>query len=85
MPTSASLQAESKDPFASRNVFLLRCLGIIKVSDSAVRQAVFVVKPIVGARMKNKIEVRCFAEFRVVASNPSLKRTRLSARRSALR
>ena len=46
---SASLQAESKDPFASRNVFLLSCLGIREVSDGVVRQAVFVVKPIVGA------------------------------------
>ena len=43
------MQSESKDPFASHNVLLLRGLGIIKVSDSAVRQAVFVVKPIVGA------------------------------------
>ena len=49
VPESASLQAESKDPFASRNVFLLSCLGVREVSDSAVRQAVFVVKPIVGA------------------------------------
>ena len=48
-PKSARLQAESKDPFASRNVILLVLVGIIKVSDSAVRQAVFVVKPIVGA------------------------------------
>ena len=54
MQESASLQAESRDPFASRNVLLLRGLGIIKVSDSAVRQAVFVVKPIVGARMIDK-------------------------------
>ena len=49
VPTSASLQAESKDPFASRNAVLPSFLGIIKVSGSAVRQAVFVVKPIVGA------------------------------------
>ena len=42
-------KAESKDPFASRNVFLLRGLGVREVSGSAVRQAVFVVKPIVGA------------------------------------
>ena len=79
------MQAESKDPFASRNVFLLSCLGIREISDSAVRQAVFVVMPIVGARMRKEIEVGCFTEFRVVASNPSLKRTRLSARRSAVR
>ena len=46
---SASLQAESKDPFASRNVFLRSCLGIREVSESVVRQAVFVVNPIVGA------------------------------------
>ena len=46
---SASLQSESKDPFASRNVFLLRGLGVIEVSSSAVRQAVFVIKPTVGA------------------------------------
>ena len=49
VPESASLQAESKDPFASRNVVLLSCLGIRKVSESCVRQAVFVIKPIVGA------------------------------------
>ena len=85
MPTSASLQAESKDPFASRNGVLLCCFGIIKLSDGVVRQAVFAVKPIVGARMKNKNRVRCLVEFRVVASNPSLKRTRLAARRSAVR
>ena len=85
MPKSASLQAGSKDPFASRNVFLLRGLGIIKISDSAVRQAVFVVKPIVGARMRNKNQVEWLTEFRVVASNPSVKRTRLSARRLPLR
>ena len=42
-------KAESKDPFASRNVFLLRGLGIREVSGRVVRQAVFVVKPIVGA------------------------------------
>ena len=46
---SASLQSKSKNPFASRNVFLLRGLGVREVSSSAVRQAVFVVKPIVGA------------------------------------
>ena len=46
---SASLQSESKDPFASRNAVILVLVGIIKVSDSGVRQAVFVVKPIVGA------------------------------------
>ena len=49
MPKSASLQAESKDPFASRNAVLLGWLGIRKVSGGDVRQAVFVVKPIVGA------------------------------------
>ena len=43
------MQAESKDPFASHNVFLLSLVGIREVSDSAVRLAVFVVKPIVGA------------------------------------
>ena len=63
------MQSESKDPFASRNVRLLRGLGIIKVSDSAVRQAVFVVKPIVGARMRDRIQVLCFAGLGVVASN----------------
>ena len=46
---SASLQAESKDPFASRNAVLLGFVGIREVSGSVVRQAVFVVKPIVGA------------------------------------
>ena len=49
MPTSASLQSESKDPFASRNAVLLSLVGIRKVSDGGVRQAVFAVKPIVGA------------------------------------
>ena len=49
MQEYASLQAEGKDPFASRNVFLLSCLGITEVSDRVVRQAVFVVKPTVGA------------------------------------
>ena len=42
-------KAESKDPFASRNVFLLGLVGIREVSGFGVRQAVFVVKPIVGA------------------------------------
>ena len=42
VPKSASLQAESKDPFASRNVFLLSLVGIREVSDGGVRQAVFV-------------------------------------------
>ena len=42
-------KAESKDPFASRNVFLLSWLGIREVSGGAVRQAVFVASPIVGA------------------------------------
>ena len=85
MPESASLQAESKDPFASRNVFLLRGLGIREVSGSVVRQAVFVVKPIVGARMRNKIQVWCLAEYGVVASNPAVKRTRLRSRRLPVR
>ena len=85
MPKSAGLQAQSEDPFASRNAILLSFVGIREVSDSAVRQAVFVVRPIVGARMRNEIQVECLAEFRVVVSNPSLKRTRLSSRRSALR
>ena len=49
MQESASLQAEGKDPFASRNSVLFRLVGIREVSDSAVRQAVFVVRPIVGA------------------------------------
>ena len=82
---SASLQAESKDPFASRNAVLLGWLGIRKVSDSGVRQAVFEVKPIVGARMRNKIQVWCVSELGVVASNPSVKRTRLTSRRLPLR
>ena len=82
---SASLQAESKDPFASRNVFLLSWLGIREVSGGGVRQAVFVVKPTVGARMRDKIQVWCFAGLGVVASNPSVKRTRLTSRRSPLR
>ena len=41
-------KAESKNPFASRNAVLLIFVGIIKVSDRVVRQAVFAVKPIVG-------------------------------------
>ena len=49
VPESASLQAESKDPFASRNVILLGLVGIREVSEGGVRQAVFAVKPIVGA------------------------------------
>ena len=49
VPESASLQDQSKNPFASRNVFLFGWLGIGEISDSVVRQAVFVVKPIVGA------------------------------------
>ena len=81
MPESASLQSHSKDPFASRNVVLLGCVGIRKVSDSGVRQAVFVVKPIVGARMRHKIQVWCFAELEVVASNPALKRDAAQAHR----
>ena len=85
VPKSASLQAQSKDPFASRNVFLLSWLGIREVSGGAVRQAVFVVKPTVGARMRNKNQVWCIAEFRVVASNPAVKRTLLTSRRSPLR
>ena len=87
VPESASLQAESKDPFASRNVVLLSCLGIRKVSGSVVRQAVFVVKPIVGARMRNKIQVWCFSELGVVASNPAVERTCAKSRagRSLLR
>ena len=85
LPKSASLQAESKDPFASRNVFLLRDLGVREVSSSAVRQAVFVVKPIIGAKMRNRSQVWCFAELGVVASNPAVKRTRLTSRRLAVR
>ena len=79
------MQSESKNPFASRNAVLLGFVGIREVSDSAVRQAVFAVKPIVGASMRNKNQVRCIAEFRVVASNPSVKRTRLTSRRLPLR
>ena len=85
MPESASLQSESKNPFASRNVLLLRDLGIIKVSDSAVRQAVFAVKPTVGARVIDKIQVLCFVGLGVVASNPAVKRTRLTSRRLPVR
>ena len=81
VPKSASLQARSKDPFASRNVALLNLVGIREVSGSGVRQAVFVVKPIVGARMRHKIQVWCFAELEVVASNPALKRDAAQAHR----
>ena len=49
VPKSASLPAESEDPFASRNAVVLSLVGVIKVSASTVRQAVFVVKPTVGA------------------------------------
>ena len=87
VPKSASLQARSKDPFASRNAVLLRGLGIIKVSDSAVRQAVFVVKPTVGARMMDKNQVLCFVWLGVVASNPAVEGTCAKSRagRSLLR
>ena len=61
VPKSASLLFLSKDPFASRNAVLLVFVGIIKVSGRVVRQAVFVVKPIVGARMRDRIQVWCFA------------------------
>ena len=79
------MQSESKNPFASRNVFLRSCLGIREVSDSVVRQAVFVARPIVGVRMRNKIQVLCFVGLGVVASNPSVKRTRLTSRRLPVR
>ena len=85
MPTSASLQFESKDPFASRNAVLWVLVGIREVSGSGARQAVFVVRPIVGARMRNKIQVLCFVGLGVVASNPAVKRTRLTARRLPVR
>ena len=87
MQKSASLQAESKDPFASRNVFLLSLVGIREVSDRVVRQAVFVVKPIVGARMRDKIQVWCFVGLGVVASNPAVELTCAKSRagRSLLR
>ena len=87
MQEYASLQAESEDPFASRNVFPLRGLGIIKVSDRVVRQAVFVASPIVGARMIDKIQVLCFVGLGVVASNPAVERTCAKSRagRSLLR
>ena len=49
VPKSASLQAQSKDPFASRNAVLLSLVGDREVSGGGVRQAVFVIKPIVGA------------------------------------
>ena len=87
VPTCASLQAESKDPFASRNAVLLGFVGIREVSGSVVRQAVFVVKPIVGARMMDKIQVWCFVGLGVVASNPAVERTCAKSRagRSLLR
>ena len=40
VPEYTSLQAQSKDPFASRNVFLLSLVSIREVSDGVVRQAV---------------------------------------------
>ena len=49
VPISASLQVYGKDPFASRNAVLFGWLGIGEISGSVVRQAVFVVRPIVGA------------------------------------
>ena len=79
------MQSESKNPFASRNVVLLSLVGIIKVSGSAVRQAVFVARSIVGARMRNKNQVEWLTELGVVASNPAVKRTLLTSRRSPLR
>ena len=87
VPKSASLQAESKDPFTSRNAVLLSLVGIREVSEGAVRQAVFVVKPIVGARMRDKIQVWCCSELGVVASNPAVERTCAKSRagRSLLR
>ena len=60
-------KAESKDPFASRNAVLLSLVGVIKVSGRAVRQAVFVVKPTVGARMIDRIQVLCFVGLGVCA------------------
>ena len=87
MQESANLQAESKDPFASRNAVLLSLVGVREVSGSAVRQAVFVVRPIVGARMIDKIQVLCFVGLGVVASNPAVERTCAKSRagRSLLR
>ena len=87
MQESANLQAESKDPFASRNVFLLRGLGVREVSGGGVRQAVFVASPIVGARMRDRIQVLCFVGLGVVASNPAVERTCAKSRagRSLLR
>ena len=79
------MQSESRDPFASRNAVLLGWLGIREVSGSGVRQAVFVARSIVGARMRNENQVGCLVEFRVVASNPSVKRTRLTSRRLPVR
>ena len=79
------MQSESKNPFASRNVLLLSWLGIREVSGGGVRQAVFVVKPTVGARMIDKNQVLCFVWLGVVASNPAVKRTRLTSRRLPLR
>ena len=87
MQKSTSLQAQSKDPFASRNAVLLSLVGVREVSGSAVRQAVFVVRPIVGARMRNENQVWCIAEVRVVASNPAVELTCAKSRagRSLLR
>ena len=81
------MQSESKNPFASRNAVLLSLVGIREVSDRVVRQAVFAVKPTVGARMIDKIQVWCFAGLGVVASNPAVERTcaRSRADRSLLR
>ena len=87
MQESASPQAQSKDPFASRNAVLPSLVGIRKVSGIGVRQAVFVARPIIGARMRNKIQVWCFAELGVVASNPAVELTCAKSRagRSLLR
>ena len=87
MPTCASLQAQSKDPFASRNMVLLSLVGVREVSGSVVRQAVFVASPIVGARMIDKIQVLCFVGLGVVASNPAVELTCAKSRagRSLLR
>ena len=75
MPKSASLQAESKDPFASRNVVLLSLVGIREISGGVVRQAVFVARLIVGARMRNKKQITRLVVCRVVAAKSGSRRS----------
>lgn len=80
-----SQPAISKPPYdllaICRNSSWLKPERLITMSPSTL----FVVKPIIGARMRNKIQVWCIAGLGVVASNPSDRRVRLTSRRLLLR